>query len=228
MICIEAYMKQLICLLQEAFGRRLTYVGLQGSYLRGEATDQSDIDVMVVLDGLTVEDLGTYKTILKAAGHYDLSCGFLCGKAELAGWNPLEISHLLHTTKDYCGRLRELVPAYTRQDEKNFILYSLNNLYHELCHRYIHSDREKSILRFPASCKSVFFILQNMHYFQTGIFAASKQELLERLTGQDKEVLMLSMECQKYDLVDFDRAFDLLFGWCQNAIIQIAGTVERI
>ncbi|MBQ9141799.1 MAG: nucleotidyltransferase domain-containing protein [Lachnospiraceae bacterium] len=32
---------------KDEFGDRLLYVGLQGSYLRGEATESSDIDIMV-------------------------------------------------------------------------------------------------------------------------------------------------------------------------------------
>ena len=80
----------------------------------------------------------------------------------------------------------------------------------------------------PVSCKSVFFILQNIHYLQTGVFAVTSQELLERLTGKDKEVLALSMKCKGRVPEDFDHAFSLLFDWCQNAIVQIGGSAEGI
>ena len=46
----DDYLARLTGLLTEAFGSRLIYVGLQGSYLRGEAGPDSDIDAMVVLD----------------------------------------------------------------------------------------------------------------------------------------------------------------------------------
>ena len=49
---IDNYLEKLISRCKESFGGRLVYAGLQGSYLRGEATDNSDIDVMVeVCDG---------------------------------------------------------------------------------------------------------------------------------------------------------------------------------
>lgn len=48
-----SYISRLTALLIESFGDRLIYVGLQGSYLRGEATEASDIDPMVVIDQLT-------------------------------------------------------------------------------------------------------------------------------------------------------------------------------
>ena len=54
MIDIESYMLRLIEQLKKQFGTRLLYVGLQGSYLRGEANYNSDIDVMVILDVLSV------------------------------------------------------------------------------------------------------------------------------------------------------------------------------
>ena len=53
---IDNYLEKLISRCKESFGDRLVYVGLQGSYLRGEATENSDIDVMIVLDGFSVEE----------------------------------------------------------------------------------------------------------------------------------------------------------------------------
>ena len=53
----DTYIASLINLLQPVFGERLIYVGLQGSYLRGEATETSDIDIMAVIRDMTVADL---------------------------------------------------------------------------------------------------------------------------------------------------------------------------
>ena len=50
MVDIKSWMGELLGKLQAVFGERLLYLGQQGSYLRGEATEQSDIDVMIVLD----------------------------------------------------------------------------------------------------------------------------------------------------------------------------------
>lgn len=57
MLRIEDYMKNLVCVLKEAYRNRLIYVGLQGSYCRGAADDNSDIDIMVVLDNLQIENM---------------------------------------------------------------------------------------------------------------------------------------------------------------------------
>ena len=45
LVDIEDYTKRLTEELKKKFGKRLLYVGLQGSYLRGEATSESDIDI---------------------------------------------------------------------------------------------------------------------------------------------------------------------------------------
>ena len=221
MLRIEEYMDQLIILLKDAFSGRLMYVGLQGSYLRGEETENSDIDIMAVIDNLSVEDLKTYQKALVTVGNFDKSCGFLCGKSDLEHWNPLEICHLLHATKDYYGKLKRLVPAYTMEDERDYVKLSLNNLYHEICHRYVHADREYNASKLPITCKSVFFIMQHLHYLSSGDFIPTKRELLECVEGEDHAVLELSISLQDQIDYDFDRAFSALFHWCQNALSRV-------
>lgn len=218
MIHVENYILQLTQCLKNQYGPRLIYVGLQGSYLRGEATDSSDIDIMVVIDELSVSDLDHYRAIIQSLDHFDKSCGFICSKEDLANWNPLEIGHLLNSTKDYCGVLRELVPAYSQSDIRNFIKMSVNNLYHEICHRYIHADPAKNISKLPYSYKGVFFILQNLHYLQQGEFICSKAELLPLLDGMNHAVLTRSLELNSGAAYDFSDSFRLLFTWCQDTL----------
>ena len=221
MLQIDEYMEELIDRLKDTFGERLVYIGLQGSYLRKEQTKNSDIDIMAVIDHISVEDLKTYRKVLVAIGNYDRSCGFICSKADLAHWNPLEICHLLHTTKDYYGELKKLVPAYTMEDERKYVQFSLNNLYHEICHRYIHADKERNISKLPTTCKSVFFIMQHLYYLSSGNFIPTKRELLACVQDEDKKVLELSLSLQENSDYDFDQAFSILFRWCQNALQRI-------
>lgn len=221
MFRIDEYIDELTDKLIDAFGERLEYVGLQGSYLRHEETKNSDIDIMIVIDNITVEDLNTYQKVIVSIGNYDKSCGFICGKTDLAHWNPLEIFHLLKTTKDYYGELKNLVPTYTIEDERNYVKLCLNNLYHEICHRYVHADREYNISKLPITCKSVFFIMQHLYYLSSGDFIPTKRELLECVQDEDKAVLELSVSLQNYSNYDFDRAFSVLFNWCQNALSRI-------
>ena len=221
MLRIDEYVDELIILLKDAFGERLMYIGLQGSYLRNEETENSDIDIMAVIDKLSVEDLKTYQKALVTVGNFDKSCGFICGKDDLEHWNPLEICHLLNTTKDYYGELKKLVPVYTIEDEKNYVKLSLNNLYHEICHRYIHADREYNVIKLPITCKAVFFIMQHLYYLKSGNFIPTKRELLECVQDEDKIVLELSISLQNNVDYDFDKAFSLMFNWCRNTLLAL-------
>lgn len=221
MFRIDEYIDELIYSLKDVFGERLVYIGLQGSYLRNEETKNSDIDIMAVIDNFSVEDLKIYQKALVSIGNFDKSCGFICGKTDLEHWNPLEICHLLNTTKDYYGELKNLVPKYTIEDERNYVKLSLNNLYHEICHRYVHADREYNISKLPITCKSVFFIMQHLYYLSSGNFIPTKRELLECVQDEDKTVLELSISLQNYSDYDFEKAFSVLFNWCQNALSRI-------
>lgn len=106
---------------------------------------------MVVIRDMSVSDLAKYRKAISSLEDYDKSCGFICGIEELQNWNPLEICHLLHTTKDYYGTLAKLVPEYTETDVRNFVKMSLGNLYHEICHRYIHAPKEKNVSKLPSN-----------------------------------------------------------------------------
>ena len=215
---LQSYLDRLISECRSAFGDRLLYVGLQGSYLRGEAHEDSDIDVMLVLDRMTADDMKTYQSILKRIGSYEKSCGFICGGDELKRWNPLEVCQLLHTTKDLFGCLTDYLPGATRIDEINYVKYSLGNLYHELCHRYIHADREKNRKKFRAACKDLFFLLQNLHYLESGVFAITKKELCALVSAEDRLVLSMADLPEEYD---FECMFWIVFEWLQNAFLRI-------
>ena len=218
MIELDAYLERLISSCKAAFGDRLLYMGLQGSYMRGEANEDSDIDIMMILDRLSVADMDVYRGILDRVGHREKSCGFICGREEMAQWNPLEVCQLRHTTRDLLGALTDYLPSATREDEINYVKLSLGNLYHELCHRYIHSDRAKSMAKLRGTCKGLFFLIQNMHFLESGVFVRTRRELKERVCLADREVLELA---ELPDGFDFDRAFSTAFAWCQSAFARI-------
>ena len=221
MFIADEYVNKLIDLLQGRFGKRLAYVGLQGSYLRNEANENSDIDIMVVIDGLTVCDMDVYRGMIESLEDHEKSCGFICGTEDLRKWNSLEICHLLHTTEDRFGKLSKLVPSFDSDDMRSFVKLSLGNLYHELCHRYIHSERERNVTNLPFTYKAAFFILQDIHYFESGEFINSKHELKVVLKGKDRLVLETAELLAEGSDFCFDEAFELLFSWCKETLERV-------
>lgn len=225
---IDMYLSKLVDAMRSEFGAQLSYIGLQGSYLRGEATEHSDIDVMVVLQELTTQAMEQYRSILEQMGDTDRACGFICSVKDLKNWNPLEACQLKHTTKDLYGSLAPLLPAWTIEDEVNYIKLSLNNLYHAICHSYIHGDREKLERNLPAYYKFAFFILQNTHYLDTyraeereTEFVLSKADLLNRLKGDDRIILQTFIRMKNGEAVDFCKEYQALLSWCQNKMAEI-------
>ena len=218
MFDIEKYVSDLIAALKVRFGERLKYVGLQGSYLRGEATDESDIDIMCILDGLSISDMQIYREMIKSMPCSDKSCGFICSVDDMKHWNPLEIFHLLHSTGDRYGELSCFVPYHSLGDVRNFVKMSINNMYHELCHRYIHGVPENTAAALPGIYKGVFFILQNKHYLTDGIFIGTKADLLKHLKGQDYEVMRRCIDLSEGQHFSQEENFMLLFTWCQETL----------
>lgn len=218
MINIDNYIECFLKAAKDVYGERLVYVGLQGSYLRGEAHENSDIDIMVLIDGFSVSDMDQYREILNRIGHVEKSCGFICGKDDMMNWNPLESIQLQYTTKDLYGTLTDFLPAATREDEINYVKLSIGNLFHEICHRYIHGGREKSALKLRETCKGLFFIIQNLYYLESGDFVGTKKALKERVSDEDRAMLELAELPDDYD---FDAAYDSLFKWCQKTLIRL-------
>jgi len=218
---IEKYVQELIRRLQDEFGERLIYVGLQGSFRRGEADENSDIDIMVTLDRLDAADLDRYRGIIAALPAFERSCGFISGREELKNWPRHEICQLLHETKDCYGSLRPLLPDFSRSDVENYIRIAIGNLYHLLCHGRIHGVPEECSGRLQGLYKPVFYILQNSFYLQTGEWVMTKAELAARLSGSDREVMEMALAVKSGAGFDTEKAFTLLFGWCRNFLQAI-------
>jgi len=75
MFRIEDYIDSLTLKLLNSFGERLTYIGLQGSYLRNEATSDRNIDIMAVIDKTHKSPLAGYPRIVRFHFKRDFLCG---------------------------------------------------------------------------------------------------------------------------------------------------------
>ena len=84
MIEVEKWLPMAFDGLHKAFGPRLRYLGLQGSYCRGEATESSDIDLVTILDEVSLRDLDKYRAIVRALQEGDKACGSICEETELS------------------------------------------------------------------------------------------------------------------------------------------------
>ena len=173
----------------------------------------------VVLEELSIPHLQQYRDILCRLGQKEKSCGFICGRKELAGWNPLESCLMLHETLDLYGKLEELMPPYTQEDVRVYLKLNLGNLYHELCHRYLHSGQLEQEL--PRMYKSTLYLLQNLHWLRTGVYPMNTSELEACLCDTDRQILLTAAQYKQGEAVDAKEAFEQLFDWSAELLRQL-------
>lgn len=177
--------------LKNVFAQRLLFVGLQGSYRRGEAKPTSDIDIVVILDKLSIDDLKAYKRIISSMPEKEKACGFISGQKELKNWPKMDIFQFQHDTKPVFGTLNNLVPLIKKQDIKDYIKTSSANLYHMAVHSYLYDDNYDN---FKAIKKSLLFLFQTIVYLDTGKYFATNKELVNILTKEQKEMLEVNID----------------------------------
>lgn len=220
MFDIHSWMQELILRLKQTFGTRLIAVGLQGSFKRGEAHEESDIDAVVVLDQLSPADLDVYKQILRSmppSSHP--ACGFISGQEELKNWSRAELFQFAYDTQTLYGTFDGLLPAPARQAALEAAQTGAGTLFHALCHTQVHGTITPEFL--AQLYKGAFFVLQALYFAQTGEYISGKQTLHQVFSGRNKEVLGVLLE-GKYPL----SSAELLFFWCRETLAYTAAELR--
>ena len=165
MIDITAWMKNFLQTLDETFENRVWFVGLQGSYGRDEATETSDIDIVVILDELSAMDIQAYHNMLDNMSHRELICGFLSGKKEIMNWEPSDLFQFCHDTTPIKGSLDEVMAVVDESAVNRAIKIGVCNIFHGCVHNMLH-EKNEDILR--GLYKSASFVVQAIVFKQTG------------------------------------------------------------
>lgn len=188
MIDPQKWASEAATFLKEEFGPRLLYVGLQGSYQRGEATEKSDIDLVTLLDNVSMDDLDRHRSVTQALPEGDKTCGFICSAAEFAQWPRHELFPFKMDTDDYYGRLEDFMPPVSRADIVLGVNISASALLHVLRHSYLYGKPGDFPALLAEARKSAFFIMRVAAYLQTGQYHASQKSLLSALSAQDRAI----------------------------------------
>ena len=183
---IDEWLNLAVEKLQSAFGKNLLFVGLQGSYNRGEARPNSDIDLVVILNNLTFADLKLYRSIIESMPQKDKACGFISGKKEIQKWSKTDLFQFFYDTKPLLGELKNIIKPPDIDSIKTSIKISSENLYHAAIHSFIHSDNLRQNL--PNLYKMIFFILQAKYFVETNNYIPTKNQLTELLINEDREI----------------------------------------
>ena len=215
MIDINVWMNEFLQKLNEVFANRVWFVGLQGSYGRGEATATSDIDVVVILYELNALDIPTYHDMLDALPHRELICGFVSGKDEILNWEPSDLFQFYHDTTPIKGSLDDLLPLIDQVAIDRAIKMGAGNIYHGCVHNMLH-EKSEDILK--GLFKSASFVVQAIVFKQTGNYIKHQSQLLQVASTEERMIIEIFLKYKNGEAVDFNEASRMLFEWSKKWI----------
>ena len=217
MIDINDWINRFLKILNDTFGERVWFVGLQGSYSRGEARDTSDIDVVVILDQLSAADIQKYNAMLDTLPNRELICGFVSGKNELLDWEPSDLFQFYHDTTPIKGSLEEVVAVVDETAVNRAIKIGACNIYHGCVHNMLH-EKSEDILK--GLYKSASFVVQAIAFKQTGKYVKHQSELRDIVSTDERVIVDTFLNLKNGGIVDFNSMSEALFAWAKKWISE--------
>ena len=145
---------------------RVRFLGIQGSRSRGEERPGSDIDAVLILDGLTSADAARYARCTAALPERDKRCGFIGGWAELERWPRGELWQFCLDTRPLLGSLEPIAAlASGREAVREAALGSLGAVYHGSAHAILQRGCNEAL---GELYKGAFFALRALRCLETG------------------------------------------------------------
>jgi predicted nucleotidyltransferase len=215
MIDISKWLDTFVETVSSTFGERVWFIGLQGSYSRGEATESSDIDTVVILDNLTADDIHTYDNMLDTLPHRELICGFLSGKNELFSWEVSDLFQFVYDTKAIRGSLDELLPLIDSNSVERAIRTGVCNIYHGCVHNMLY-EKSEDILK--ALYKSASFTVQAIAFKETGKYISSQKDLYGAVSYDEKVIVDTFLRLKSGGKAEFDKMSESLLEWAKKRI----------
>ena len=217
MIEITVWMDGFLKALNENFENRVWFVGLQGSYGRGEATETSDIDVVVILDELFASDIQKYNAMLDTLPHRELICGFLSGKNEILSWDPSDLFQFYYDTTAIKGSLDELLAFIDETTVNRAIKIGACNIYHGCVHNMLH-EKSEDVLK--GLYKSASFVVQAIAFKQTGKYIKHQKDLLGVVSTDERSIVENFLKLKNGENVEFEIMSNTLFSWAKKQIVE--------
>ena len=217
MIDITTWMHSFLLALKETFTNRVWFVGLQGSYGRCEATETSDIDIVVILDDLSATDIQAYHDMLDRLPHRELICGFLSGKTEIMNWEPSDLFQFCHDTTPIIGSLDEIMAVIDESAVSRAIKIGACNIFHGCVHNMLH-EKSEDILR--GLYKSASFVVQAIVFKQTGRYMKQQEELRIVAAPNEQIIINTFLRLKNGATVAFIPMSDALFAWAKHWISE--------
>ncbi len=214
---MQKWLDLFLASLKKTFPDRIFFVGLQGSRARGEEHEKSDIDVVVILNEVSFEDIGIYRAMLQTLPHQDLICGFFSGKEELLSWEPSDLFQFYYDTNPILGSLDEILPLLDRQAVKRAVKIGACNLYHGCVHNLLFDQSPEGLKELY---KAASFVVQASVFLQTGTYFRRKTELMKASSPEEQMIIATFLKFKNGKEVFFEKESELLLSWCQKKILE--------
>lgn len=218
MVQITTWVETFLQALDRYFGSRVWFVGLQGSYGRGEATENSDIDMVVILDELSASDLQAYHEMLDTLPHRELTCGFLSGKAEILNWDAADLFQFYYDTKPIRGSLDSVLAMLDETAVKRAVKTGACNLYHGCVHNMLYEKNEEIL---KGLYKAASFVVQAICFLETGTYVRRQKELLNKVSLEERKIIKNCIGLKNGGEVDFSGMSEALFTWAKKWISKV-------
>ena len=218
MLNISQWTPEFLTILDKTFGNRVFFVGLQGSYGRGEATESSDIDLVVILDEMTVADIQTYNSMLDTLDNRELICGFISGKNDIMNWETSDLFQFYYDTTPLRGSLDQLLRLIDKASVKRAIKIGACNIYHGCVHNMLY-EKSEEILK--GLYKSATFVIQAIAFIETGKYYKHQKDLIENISADEKEIIETFISFKNGENPDFTSASENLFNFAKKWISEV-------
>lgn len=218
MFSIDRWMEDYRKAAEKCFGDRIWFLGLQGSYGRGEASRGSDIDAVLILDRLGRADLLKYSSMLDTLPERGKACGFISGKEELLAWEPSELFQFYYDTEPVIGSLDPLLAHIGEADIRRAVRTGACSIYHMCAHNLVH---EKSGEILKSLYKSAVFALQAAVFLKTGVYEKKREGLRIRSDPEDRCILETGQRLKQEGEIsseELEELSSLLLDWASGWI----------
>lgn len=205
MVDIYAFLERFEDQLVDAFGDNLAFFGLQGSWGRGEAGPESDIDLVVLLHRCSYDDLVGYRQLVDSFDESRLLCGFISSVETLCHWDVADRVNLILDTRPIVGSLEELVGPVGMEDVRLALVESLSALNHALTHSIVHAP---DLSWLEGLRKSMRFVVRLVHYYDTGSYVHRFSDLSS----------LVDDDMQRRILLSEDVDAESLWLWCDRLL----------
>jgi hypothetical protein len=224
---VETWLDEFVRRLREVFGERLRFVGHHGSWARGEAAPESDIDTMVILDRIEPPDLVGFRAVIESMPDGGKAAsGLLTSVPEMRALPRSGLMQYFWGCKVLHGSMEGIVERPTERDLLEDVRAKasthLLNARHYLLFPHDLSQKVHN-LRYPF--KECAYALQQWVLVQSGEFVARKDDLLRVLDEEmDRAVVEVVRAWRQSEQDRTARPayyLELLEKWCRSMLSRL-------